>query len=662
MKKILTATFIACLLLGQAVVNAQNSKLSKAYEEFEAKEYYKAIDDFKDAYQKITDKEEKAKIIFHVAECYRITNNPRQAALWYNKALKKDFDDPIAILRYADMLKMLEEYEDAQAQYEAYYEIMPSDARGKDGIESCKLAQEWKEYPSGYTVEEMKFFNSKSNDFSPSYAREDFRMVYFTSTRDETLGKAEHGATGQGFADIFESTIDRKGAWSTPVPLGEEINTEFEEGTPSLSADFNRMYFTRCQFSKKKIQGCAIMVAERKGDSWDKPESLNLLPDSLVAAHPAISADELTLYFVSDIDGSIKDAKGKNSKDIWRVTRSSISDNWSEPEHLGDPINTPGNEVFPYLHYDGSLYFSSDYHIGMGGLDIFKATPQADGSWTIENLKYPVNSSSDDFGICFEHEREAGFFTSTRKGKSDDIYAFLLPPLKFSISGIVRNEKTDAPIANAIVKSIGSDGITIEATTQADGRFKFMLQSATDYVFIAKHDEFLQGKERETTKGRESSTELTSTIYLAPIDKPIEIENIFFDFNSADLRPESMVSLDELVETLIDNPNIVIELGSHTDERASEEYNLNLSGQRAQSVVDYLVSKGIAADRLIAKGYGESTPKTVSKRDHDAYPFLPEGQVLTEEFINTIKDDDLQETAHFLNRRTEFQVLRTDYK
>jgi peptidoglycan-associated lipoprotein len=581
--------------------------------------------------------------------------------MWYSKALDKNFEDPTAILHYADALKMLGEYEEAKKQYSKYKELVPGDARGADGILSCDLAMEWVEFPSGYTVEEMKFFNSKSNDYSPSFVREDYSQVYFTSSREETFGKKEHGGTGQNFSDIFESSMDRKGKWSTPLPLPEEINTENEEGATSLTRDFNELYFTRCESSKNKAMGCQIYVTQRIGEGWKKPESLNLAADSLVVAHPAISPDEQTLYFVSDMDGSVKNASGKNSKDIWKVTRSGSSGEWGQPVNIGEPINTSDDELFPFVHPDGTLYFASNGHMGMGGLDIFMAKPAPGGNWDIQNMRYPINSSADDFGICFEAGREAGFFTSSRKGKGDDIYMFLLPPLKFTITGIVKNEHTDEPINAANVKSISSDGVTIESTTGNDGSFKFLLKPNTDYVFLAEKGGFLKGKERETTKGKESSNDFTTTIYLSPINIVIRIENIFFDFASADLRPESAVSLDKLVETLNDNPNIVIELGSHTDNRGNDDFNLELSHRRAQSVVNYLISKGINTQRLVTKGYGETQPKVVDKRDHEAYPFLPEGQVLTEAYINTIKDEDLKELAHFLNRRTEFKVLRTDY-
>jgi peptidoglycan-associated lipoprotein len=642
---------------------AQSKKAIKAYSTYEAGEYYAAIDQFKDAYQKTADKKEKLNIAFYIAESYRLTNNPKQSELWYGKVIAKNYENPVAILRYAEALKMNQEYKEAKIQFQAYKELVPDDPRAVDGILSCDIAQEWIEFPNGYVVQEMKFLNSKMSDYSPFYSRADYQQLFFTSSREETTGQAEHGGTGQGFSDIFVSTMDRKGKWSTPLPLDEPVNTIAEEGTPALSSDFNTLYFTRCNVSKRKALGCEIFTAKKNNEKWDKVQSLALASDSITIAHPAISQDELTLYFVSDMKGSIKDYEGKNSKDIWKVTRKSVSDDWGEPENLGPDINTPEDELFPYVHADGTLYFSSNGHIGMGGLDIFKAVTNSAGEWEIENMQYPINSPADDFGIVFETEKESGFLSSSRKGKgNDDIYSFILPPLKFSIMGIVKDEKTDEPISNATIKSISSDGITLESISGKDGSFKFMLKGGVDYVFIASKEDYLKGKERETTKGLTQSTEFETEIYLSPIDKPIEIENIFFELDKAELRPESIVSLDQLVETLNDNPNITIELGSHTDARASDAYNLDLSRRRAQSVVDYLISKKIARDRLVAKGYGESTPKVVDKKDHEAYPFLPLGTRLTEEYINSLEDEDMQEMAHFLNRRTEFTVLRTDYE
>ncbi|MGC9342501.1 MAG: OmpA family protein [Bacteroidales bacterium] len=650
--------FLLIVILLFAAGETYSQKKSKDYRAnaaYEAGEYYEAIDLFKNAYNKIKDRSKRGEIVFKIAECYRILRESRKAEVWYRKAINLDYQDPIIFLRYAEMLMMNENYDEASEQFKKYKELVPEDPRGENGIRSCQLAVEWLENPIGYEVEEMRYFNSRERDFSPAYAEEDYATVFFTSTRDDATGKETHGATGENFTDIFVSRQDRKGKWSTPIPLGEEFSSEADDGTPNLSHDFMTLYFTRCPKGKNEQLGCQIFASRRSGAEWTTPDKLNIAGDSVVVAHPAISPDNLTLYFVSDMNGTV------GSKDIWKVTRANEGDDWSEPENLGQDINTPGDEMFPYVHTDGSLYFSSDSHIGMGGLDIFKANMGENGRWTIENLRAPINSPDDDFGIVFENDSERGFFSSSRKGRgNDELYSFYLPPLKFNITGVVRDEKTDRVIPDATVKSIGSDGITIETQTNNDGSFRFMLQPNTDYVFIASSEKYLNGKERETTKGREKSTDFQATIYLSPVDQVIEIDNIFYDFARWDLRPESMVSLDNLVETLNDNPNVTIELMSHTDSRGADEDNMLLSQRRAQSVVDYLISKGIAAERLEAKGYGESQPKVVDEQIAEEYPFLQIGQELTQEFIESLPEDQ-QEQAHQVNRRTEFKVLRTDY-
>jgi len=636
---------------------AQRDKSAKADAAYKAGEYYVAIDLFKTAYNSITDKSNKAETLYKIAECYRLVDEPLKAELWYSKAIGKGISNPIAIYYLAEMQKMNLKYEEAKESFKKYKEVAPKDSRADDGIRSCDQAQKWMDNPSGYQVESMKFFNSKQNDFAPAYANSDNSIVLFTSSRDGSTGNAIHGATGQNFADIFISRVDRKGSWSQPIPLNENINTEFDEGTPCLSKDFKTMYFTRCKSSKNKALGCQIYFSEMQGEDWGKDKLIQIAGDSIVIAHPAISPDELTLYFTSDMDG------GQGGKDLWKVTRSNKGDEWSKPINLGAQINTPGDEVFPYIHPDGTLYFSSNGHIGLGGLDIFKATLKADGTWKIENLEYPINSNADDYGITFQKDQEKGFFSSSRTIRGDDdIFAFSLPPLKFNVIGTVRDEKTEQPIAEATVKSISSDGITIDNKSDKSGVFRFSLKPNTDYVFIGSKDGYLNGKERETTKGLDRSRDFKTIILLASTAKPIELPNIFYDFAKWDLRPESMVALDKLVETLNENPNITIELGSHTDSRGSDLDNINLSQKRAQSVVNYLIEKGIASDRLIPKGYGESTPKVVDKKMTVQYTFLKEGATLTEAYINSLPDSSLQEIAHGVNRRTEFRVLSSDYK
>ncbi|NJM14935.1 MAG: OmpA family protein [Bacteroidales bacterium] len=610
----------------------------------------------KDAYNMTNDKDEKTEIVYLIAECFRLSNDPRKAEMWYKKSISREYPNPVVYLYLADMMKMNEIYEEAIIEYQRYAQLVPDDPRGKDGVKSCELAMEWIDNPNGYIVENIKFFNSKFNDFAPAFASSDYGTVYLTSGREGAMGDKIHGATNQNFTDIFVSTRDRKGEWSEPVPLAEPVNSEFEDGAPAISKDFNSLYFTRCEIGKSKNFGCGIFTALKSGEEWDKVTKIEIAEDSIVIAHPAISADELTLYFVSDMEGTL------GGMDIWKVVRDDFKGEWSEPENLGPQINTVDNEVYPYVHADGTLYFSSNGHLGMGGLDIFKAKPNDDGTWTVENMRYPMNSSSDDFGIVFEAENERGYLSSSREGRGDDeLFSFMLPPVRFSITGTVKDEKTDKPIANATIRSISSDGTTLESTAKDDGTFKFMLKPSTDYLFIASAEGFLNGKERETTKGYSVSTDFKTTILLSSIKAPIQIENIFWDFNSWELRPETQLALEGVVEILTDNPNIAIELGSHTDSRGGDKFNKDLSQKRAQSVVDFLITKGIDKDRLTAKGYGESQPVKLDDRAAAQSRFFKEGDLLSPDFIEGLENEEQQEMAHQVNRRTEFRVLRTDY-
>lgn len=649
---------IILTLASSTQISAQKRKADRAYSSFAAGEYYDAIDLFKDAYSKTkkTDKNSRTELVFMIAECYRLTNDPKNAETWYKLAVKSSTSKPEGQFWLAESLKKNGKYPLALDEFKKYKQVAPSDARAEQEIRSCELSVDWLRNPEAYKVDEMKDLNSKEADFSPAYGRDDFGLIYFTSSRDGVTGKKTHGATGQNFTDIFESRVDKKSKWSTPVPV-EVINSEFEDGTPTFSSDYKELYFTRCEAGKREKKGCIIMYSKKNGDKWSTPKNIQLLPDSLVAAHPSISKDGLTLYFVSDLAG------GFGKKDIWKVTRLRAGDVWSKPVNLGPDINTPGDELFPYIREDGTLYFSSDGLIGMGGLDLFKAVPQPDGSWIVTNMKPPINSFADDFGIAFEDGSERGIFSSTRKGKgNDELYSFELPPLKFNVTGLVKDEKTGLAITASVVQLIASDGSNLQAETGTGGDFKFALKADVDYIFLASKRGYLNGKEKETTKGQDKSREFMVTILLTPTDRTIELPNILYDLDKWDLRPESMVSLDKLVETLNDNPNVTIELMSHTDPRNTEEYNLILSQKRAQSVVDYLVSKGIEIERLTAKGYGKSSPKVVDAALASQYPFLKEGTQLNEQFVNTLSNDEQKEIAYQIDRRTEFKVLRTDYE
>lgn len=641
-----------CILMGQS------AKIQKANAFFEAGGYSEALPLYKGNLETIP-KEELGDYLFKVAECYRRTGNVRQSELWYQKAIMRDCSDPKAHLYYANALLSNENYDLAREEYEAYRKISPNDGLAENGLKSIDLAMSWKSSPTGYVVKPMQVLNAKQEDFCPMYGSADYRTLLFTSSRDEATGKALHTVTGQKFTDIFVSLSNGEGRWSKPKPLGGSINTPDEEGTPNLNPDYTILYFTRCRSSKKGKLGCQILEAPQTGEGWDNASPIPIANDSVVVAHPAIAADGLTLYFCSDMPG------GFGGMDLWKVTRTGDKDNWGEPINLGASINTAADEVFPYSHPDGALYFSSNGLPGMGGLDIFKATPNdKTGDFTVENMRYPINSPADDFGITFQQKREEGFFSSRRSGGrgGDDIYWFYLPPLEFNLIGKILDEKSQQPIANAKVRLVGSDGSIQNGESNASGIFKFMLNPNTDYVAITSDKNYLNGKLKATTKGLTGSENIEMSVSMVSIEKPIVLPNIFYDFNQWELRPESMASLDILVSILNDNPNIVIELGSHTDSRGTYEYNRDLSQKRAQSVVNYLIKNGIPAARLQAKGYAQSEPFIVDKALSEQFTFLPQGQPLTETFINSLSTEAEQEAAYQANRRTQFRVIRNDYQ
>ena len=656
--KFLIVAIIAGLFSTNAI--AQKDHLAVADQAFEGQEYYKAITLLKKAYSKEKDKANKAEIIFKTAECYRFVNDSKQAETWYRKALKIKYPENNVQLYYANALKANGKFEDAIVEYEKYSELAPDDPRGKNGAEACALAQKWVDNPSRYVVENAVQLNGKNMDFSPSYASRNHKELYFTSSRDNASGNEVDGWTGQGFTDIFSATIDNKGKWSKPKPLPATINSIYNEGAAVMNNDFNQMIFTRCGVKKKVKMGCELYSTNKNGDSWTEAEVLPFFvkdegDDStqVTVGHPALSADGKVLVFASDAEG------GKGGRDLWKSTFDEEKKRWEKPVALAS-INTPGDEMYPFIHADGTLYFASNGHIGMGGLDIFMAEAQGEDWGQVTNMRSPINSSGDDFAIIFEKEQEKGFFTSNREdGKgSDDIYSFLLPALKFTLCGTVTDYKTKAPIGDATVSIVGTDGSSLETTTDSKGKYCFDLAPATSYVITAgKKDFYLNKTGKTTTVGFEEDKDLISDFELDPINRVIDLPNIFYDLGKWDLRPESKVALDGLVETLNDNPTIVVELGSHTDTRASDSYNLSLSQKRAQSVVDYLIENDVVGERLVAKGYGETTPKVLDA----AVGELPAGSVINDAFIAKLAGEELKEEAHQLNRRTEFKVLRNDY-
>lgn len=672
------ATFFFLLFAQANQAFAQRNYSSDADMAFETEQYSVAIDLYKQAYNKIKgNKPEKARVLFRLAECYRKTLNHKQAINWYTRVVKANYPDPIAHLYLADALKADEQYAEAIVEYKEYAKLVPNDPRGSYGAESCEYSIKWKEDPTRFVVENVKKFNTKQSDFSPYWADKNYKALLFTSTRDGSTGKSTDGWTGQSFSDIYVTTLDKKGAWSEPLPADENINSEVNEGQPWLNKKANVIYFTRCPIVKKEKMGCQIYFSKKQGRGWAAPDTLKLSDDmSIHIGHPSLDEDELTIYFAADMPG------GYGGKDIWVAKRTKKTKPFDKAINLGPAINTSGDEMFPYLKDDNTLYFSSNgaEHLGLGGLDILK-TENKNGKWSKpENLKYPLNSAGDDFGIIFKGDKNEGFLTSNRKGGKgfDDIYYFYLPPLYFTLSGVVRDDSTKQIIKGALVKLEGSDGTLVEDSTDATGTYEFgktQILENTSYELTVSKENYQASKGRETTVGLKNSKDLIHDFNLIPIPRePIVLPDVLYPIAQWYLTPQAMDSLNWLVEVLNDNPRWVIELASHTDIRPIPMTNDTLSQRRARSAVNYIVdSMGIQAGRIFAKGYGANRPRILDRDktvylDPQKYPackdkpyFFAKGTVMTEAYIKALKTTCEKEAAHQLNRRTEFTILSEDF-
>ena len=637
---------------------------------FGRKQYTEAADRYKKAYRKVRrNKDERNRISFQMGECYRLIGLTKRAEPFYKRLLKTDYPNthPELYLYMAETYKMNEKYKDAIEMYETYAQRVPGDPRGQLGVETTQQIQEWMENPSKYQLTALKKVNStKDSDFGACWLNNNYNEIIFTSTRDAATGKEKDGITGQEFADFFISKQDRKGDWSTPTLAdeGENINTEASEGTPFMNAKYTKLYFTRCQNGAHRKNGCQIMVAGKSGGAFSEARPVEIAGvDTLdIVGHPTLSSDELIMYFAAERKG------GFGGNDIWVAMRDNTSEPFKHPFNLGERINTPGNEVFPFLRYDTTLYFASDGHGGMGGLDIFVSSMDTSGQWgEPRNLKYPINSVGDDFAIIFHPTDERGFVSSNRGNSRglDNIYYFEEPPVLFTFSGTVKDAKTKQYASNAAVRLIGSDGSNIMTRTNEKGYFNFsdsQINKNTTYDITIDKDNYFTLTAQQTTIGLEFSKDIVQDFDIEPIpQEPIMLPDILYDLGKWDLKPQFEDSLQGLIETLQVNPTITIELASHTDARDTDERNDILSQKRAQSVVDYLIIRGIDPLRLTAKGYGERVPRTIQKdMTVRGYTFKA-GTRLTEDFINKLPSTEIKEAAHQMNRRTEFRILSKDF-
>lgn len=649
--------WIAVALTALMAVSCGTPKLSVANEQMERGEFSDAAKTYRKIYNKLTKREERpqrGEVALKMAECYRRLSQFPRASAAYQNAIRYGAGDSTTTLALARMLHAEGKYQPAINAYEEYLALDPENQSARMGLAGARYAMQTKPNPTRYVVRQHKLINSRRADFAPMYAGENDELLYFTTTNEKVKGDNRSEIHGMKKPDIWVMKKDEQGKWLKPVAVEGDLNTEVEEGICSFSPDGNTMYLTRARREPNSSTAVEIFTSQRSDASWSTPQKFEITGDTLSSfGHPAVSPSGDWLYFTSDMPG------GSGGYDIWRIN---LKERAGTLENLGEFINTPGNEQFPYMRNDSTLYFASDGHMGMGGLDLFKAVQTPSGGWNVTNMGWPMNSPADDFGITFERGAERGFFSSNRGDARgyDHIFTFELPNLEIWISGWVL-DRDEEPVPNAIIRIVGNDGSNQKAIGRDDGSFRFPLQRGVSYTMLAGAKGYLNARQEFTSDTTEVDAEYGVDFILASINKPVVVENIFYDFDKATLRPESKTALDEMAKMLRENPNVTIEMASHTDRWGTEEYNMKLSGRRAQSVIDYLIAAGIEAERLQPQGYGKSRPKVITKKLAREFPQFQEGTQLTPEFIETLSPED-QDAADQINRRTEFQVLSIDYK
>ncbi len=681
----------ALVLMAASTAVAQSKRTRKADAAYANAEFHKAKELYKSAYSRSGDKNEKKYISFQMAQCARRTGNYRQAENYFKRTVKMRYDDPVALLYLAQAQQNLAKYEDAQENFTKYSKIVPGDERGIEGFDGCVYALEMLSNPTQYIVENAKTINSRGLDYSPAWGKKDYSVLFFSTTREGVIGTRTSDQTGQYFADIWASEIEKKRKkrsktvkkkadpkWVTPVSLGafgssdkgeETINTKHEEGSVSLNPRANVMYYTQAVYEKKMYDGQRIFVSKRKGGGWEEGREVifpNENEDSTLFfdyTHPAIHPDEKTLFFVADLEG------GYGGTDIWFSIYDKRKKKWTKPKNVGPEVNTAGNEAFPTVHLDGTLFFASTGHSGLGGYDLFRAEMKASRYGNVKNMGVPINSSYDDFGLIFKgNDYKVGFMTSNRKGGKglDDIYTVKLLGTLFKVHGQLIDQEKNVPMAGVTVKLEGTNGQVIDVITDKEGNYAFdpeQLEKGVDYDLSFIADGYKGNVQNFSTKNLTiNDFEKTDEGYLREVmvnasllrDRlPVVLPHIEYDFNSAELRASAMLDLDHLAKVLETNPELRIKLRSHTDHIGNESGNKELSQKRAQACVDYLISKGIAVEKLVAEGMGESEPYVMTADDG----YLKKGKKLTARYVNAIPYKKWSDKARQYNRRTDFETL-----
>lgn len=651
--------------------------LKKGDNMYESGRFYKSCDYYKVAYGKLKSDEVREDVAIKVGDAYEKVNKLSTASSWYKKSLRYNEENTEVIYKIIEIAHKQGDAEIIEKHLGLYESL-----EGKNPEVLRNYMENFSNSTNRYRINEFKKLNKTSNDFSPVYEIGDTNVIYFSSTRRKYVRKRFLGrlfkgkvkkdlVTGTDYSNLYRMEYtdmfkykDKKGKvkvrqlkepkWMKATMLCDtSVNSRFNEGAVCFNSEGDKMFFT----SSRKIggynTGTKIYQATKSSVGWGNIRMLNLVPDSVSVGHPALSINGGRLYFVSDMDN------GEGGKDIWYSEKS--GDTWGQPINAGKSINTKGDEMYPCFRDNGLLYFSSNGHSGLGGLDIFRVD-NADGEQVIRNIGYPFNSVADDFGISFKRGLDEGMFSSSRgKRGVDNIYKFRYVPCVYRLTIKTEDFQNGSSVTGVNIKMESKAGKEKNINSGSKEKVSIELGDEDEYLFVVFKDGYLKEKFVISTKGKKEGFSIVKNIGLQPIEKPIELPNILYDLGKWELRDESKKALDILIDVLNENSNIVIELSSHTDMVGSDSDNLVLSQKRAQVIVDYLIEKGIYWDRLVAKGYGESKPKEVTFKDEKECGFLHKGEILTKKYISAL-DTKTREYANQLNRRTEFKVLRTDYK
>jgi peptidoglycan-associated lipoprotein len=654
MKRIISFLFSGVFILTALYLQSCSggNRLGKSQKVYEVGEYHRAITSLNRTYRREKNRYYRGEISFYLGESYRKTNQPRRAAAAYGRAIRFGYPEPRTKLLQAFQLQKMGNHEDARVLFEEYLENHLGDRLAYNGLASSKLALDPPPV-TRYKVEAVRRLNSRNSDFSPVIAPDDPTQIYFSSMR-QTGKKRRHlnRITGQGSTVIYTSREDSRGEWQQPELLLEpDPAINWEDGSISLTSDGRDAYFTRCRYDNTGPMGAEIWNVKRIGGRWGEPIKVELGPDSLVFAHPAISPNGNTLYFVSDMPG------GQGGKDIWKTER--MGEQWGIPVNLGLDINTPGDEVFPFLREDGTFYFSSDGHVGYGGLDIFKAVKEDEDRWKVSNMGRPVNSISDDFGISFHKGREAGYFSSSRDNARgvDNIYSFVLPVIQAVVAGTIEMGNNEPIPYNTVLRVVGTDGSNMRINVEPSGVFNVLLEPGNEYVLLVAAPGYFNHRERIDARNVMESTQFDLAIRLNSAERPLVFENLQFEAGKYELTANALSELDKMVALMRDNPTVRLTVSAHTDTRGDMTELLVLSQQRAETVLAYFAEMGIPDERVSANGYGGTRPLVVDEALSRRHSFLRVGEVLNETTLQRLNRRD-QEVARNLNHRVEFSIAQ----